>query len=464
MVRNWLFTCFYCTAELWGDVVLSLLFWGLANETTHMDEAPVLYPLFGIGANVGQTLSGRALGVFHRVTDGVLSDSAQVQAMMGVVLACGLTAMALHAHIVRSYPPEEEGDEPGAAVKKACGGLEEGAVEVESALATTDDPAAVCATPPPDHPSLRQAFTFLARSPQIRCLAIMALAQGLSANLIEIAWKGQVHLLHPSPAAYSAIMGDVAMWTGIVTGSLMLLSPSLFRAWKWRGVAGATPKFMLVAGLPFFLGSAAFAWAHPAAANGVLGAPGATRWLGGLVAMGALLQVFAKGAKFSMFKPAEEMVYIGLDEQSRTKGKAAIDVVGAQTGKSAGSILQQVLLVASAGSMATSLPFMAAAFFGILVAWTSAVDRLDRLHVCAFSGELADGTKRDLPPSANGGNGHGGGGGGGGSSPPPPSPPPSSSAAALLDGEGAISGLANGFANGVLGSTSPPSPSTAPAL
>lgn len=54
------------------------------------------------------------------------------------------------------------------------------------------------------------------------------------------------------------------------------------------------------------------------------------------------LQVFAKGAKFSMFKPAEEMVYIGLDEQSRTKGKAAIDVAGAQTGKSMGSVLQQV--------------------------------------------------------------------------------------------------------------------------
>lgn len=36
------------------------------------------------------------------------------------------------------------------------------------------------------------------------------------------------------------------------------------------------------------------------------------------------------------------MVYIGLDEESRTKGKAAIDVVGAQTGKSTSSVLQQV--------------------------------------------------------------------------------------------------------------------------
>lgn len=54
--------------------------------------------------------------------------------------------------------------------------------------------------------------------------------------------------------------------------------------------------------------------------------------------------MFAKGAKFSMFKPAEEMVYIGLDEESRTKGKAAIDVAGAQTGKSIGSVLQQACL------------------------------------------------------------------------------------------------------------------------
>lgn len=32
-------------------------------------------------------------------------------------------------------------------------------------------------------------------------------------------------------------------------------------------------------------------------------------------------QVVARGAKFSLFKPAEEMVYIGLDDESRTKGE-----------------------------------------------------------------------------------------------------------------------------------------------
>ena len=54
-----------------------------------------------------------------------------------------------------------------------------------------------------EKPSLREAFVFLTKSKQIRCLAVMALAQGLSTNLIDIAWKSHLHMLHPSPAAYS---------------------------------------------------------------------------------------------------------------------------------------------------------------------------------------------------------------------------------------------------------------------
>jgi hypothetical protein len=37
-------------------------------------------------------------------------------------------------------------------------------------------------------------------------------------------------------------------WTGIVTGSLMLCSPFLFEKLGWRGVAGATPRFMMLTG------------------------------------------------------------------------------------------------------------------------------------------------------------------------------------------------------------------------
>ena len=63
MVRNWTFTLFFCMSELWGDVCLGLLFWGLANDTTSLSDAHTLYPLFGLGANVAQSLAGLALKV-----------------------------------------------------------------------------------------------------------------------------------------------------------------------------------------------------------------------------------------------------------------------------------------------------------------------------------------------------------------------------------------------------------------
>ena len=80
-----------------------------------------------------------------------------------------------------------------------------------------------------------------------------------------------------------AFLGEVATWTGIVTGTLMFASPALFARWKWRGVAGATPAFMLWTGLPFFLGCVAFSLARlPGSLGGVA--------LRALVIVGAILQ------------------------------------------------------------------------------------------------------------------------------------------------------------------------------
>lgn len=39
IIRNWTYALFYTMAELWGSVVVSLLFWGFANEVTKVEEA-----------------------------------------------------------------------------------------------------------------------------------------------------------------------------------------------------------------------------------------------------------------------------------------------------------------------------------------------------------------------------------------------------------------------------------------
>ena len=66
IVRNWTYCLFYVMAELWGSVVVSVLFWGFANQITTVDEAKQFYPLFGLGANVALIFSGRAVKVGQR--------------------------------------------------------------------------------------------------------------------------------------------------------------------------------------------------------------------------------------------------------------------------------------------------------------------------------------------------------------------------------------------------------------
>jgi AAA family ATP:ADP antiporter len=58
VVENWTFSLFFCVAELWGAVVISVLFWTLANEVCTVQEAKAIYPLMGIAANVALVAAG----------------------------------------------------------------------------------------------------------------------------------------------------------------------------------------------------------------------------------------------------------------------------------------------------------------------------------------------------------------------------------------------------------------------
>lgn len=229
------------------------------------------------------------------------------------------------------------------------------------------------------HMGIKESFAFVSANPQIRCLALCAMAHGVSTNLMEFAWKTHLKMLHPTPASYSATMGDVATATGILTGFLMLVSPTIFTRFGWKGAAQANPRFLFWGGLVFFGMAIARSLIIPAgvaAAGSLASAP----FLGEVVLLGGVLYVASRASKYALFKPAEEMVYIHLDEESRTKGKAAIDVVGNQAGKSSGSLINQGLLLLCGGSLGGVLPVMLVAFLLMVRRWIAAVAQLSEIR------------------------------------------------------------------------------------
>ncbi|XP_074375721.1 plastidic ATP/ADP-transporter-like [Apium graveolens] len=340
ILRIWSFCLFYVMAELWGSVVVSVLFWGFANQITTVEEAKKFYPLFGLGANVALIFSGRTVKYFSNLrmnlAPGIDGWALSLKGMMSIVVVMGLAICALYWW-VNTYVPL-----PTRSKKK----------KEKPKMGTME------------------SLKFLVSSPYIRDLATLVVAYGISINLVEVTWKSKLKAQFPSPNEYSSFMGDFSTATGIATFTMMLLSQWIFNKYGWGMAAKITPTVLLLTGVGFF---SLLLFGDPL--TPALMSFGITPLLAA-VYVGAMQNIFSKSAKYSLFDPCKEMAYIPLDEDTKVKGKAAIDVVCNPLGKSGGALIQQFMIL-TFGSLANSTPYLGGVLLVIVLAWLAAAKSLD---------------------------------------------------------------------------------------
>src|SRR5690606_36155305 len=98
--RNWIQALFFVMAELWGSVVIFLLFWGFVNHICNFNEAKRSYNLLIAGGDLGQMFTGFLVCHFTGKYVGSLFSIA-LQSLVGFVLFFGCMIMALHWFLTR---------------------------------------------------------------------------------------------------------------------------------------------------------------------------------------------------------------------------------------------------------------------------------------------------------------------------------------------------------------------------
>ena len=354
--RDWTFSLFYIMSELWGSAVLSLMFWGFANEIMRVTEAKRFYTLLGLGANIALLISGPVIVYFSDIGStlppGVDAWQVSLNYLMSMVVGAGLIIVALYWWMNRNvlndpkfYDPTEEKKPKKAKAKMG----------------------------------VFESFAYLAKSKYILSIAIVVIAYGICINLVEVTWKGQLKLQFPNPNDYNAFMGKFSFCTGAVTIVMMFIGGWVIRKKGWGFAAMATPVVLLITGIGFF----SFVIFRDNL-GGFIAAMGTTPLMLAVL-FGMAQNIMSKSTKYSLFDPTKEMAYIPLDQESKVKGKAAIDVVGARLGKSGGSFIQQGLLGVF-GTIAAITPYVAGSMIVCIVAWMYAVRSLNRQFV-ALTGE-----------------------------------------------------------------------------
>jgi AAA family ATP:ADP antiporter len=348
MFRYWTFTLFYVMSELWGNIILFVLFWGFANQVTKLNEAKRFYGLFGVGANFSGVFAGQASVYCCNYTrhGGVFPIGGDpwhqcLVMLVSLILISGLAALALFRWMNTSVLTDRRFYDPNSIRTEG---------EVQGKL------------------SLKQSFQYLLRSKYLLCIALIVISYNLVINLTEVIWKHQVKELYPNPNDYTLYMNHIVSIIGFVaTFSSLFVSGNAIRKFGWTFTAMITPVILLVTSIGFFT----FFFLKTTSPDLMISFLSMTPLMI-IVFFGSAQNILSRASKYSVFDATKEMTFVPLSPESKLIGKAAIDGVCSRLGKSGGSVVHQGLLLFFSTIIA-SAPYVAVVLFAVIIVWGLAI-------------------------------------------------------------------------------------------
>lgn len=378
LIRHWPLSLFYVISEMWSAIVLSMLFWGFANEITSVDEAKRFYAIFAIGANFSGIFSGQSAQWLKvqeynpNIPFGTVAWEQTLALQLGVVLFLGIVIMLLFRWVNCSSWMQR--NKPSLSFEPLSQQAHTLSAEKEADKRL----------------SLRECFSYLLRSPYMVYIAVLVVAYNIVYNLSDVLWTHQISQRYPDPNKFNSYINDIACITGIfATLSGLILSGNVIRRFGWTVTALITPIIWLVTSIGFFF--CMLFEANPVVAD-TLYAFTHIPLISLTLFFGSTQICLGRAAKYTVFDETKEIAFIPLPKSEQRKGKAVVDGIASRFGKSGGSLTIQVLLVLCHELVAT-IPYIAGIFVVCISFWLISVQRLGVLVSKAV--DSADPLSRD---------------------------------------------------------------------
>lgn len=325
MVENWPATSFYILSELWATTLVGVLFWGVANDVNTEEEAKSTYGLIKVGATSSALAAGVLAGV---LTSDVYNpalpfgSNAWEQTLTKAILcvvALGIVSLALFFFL--------------ASQRQIVSNRDNQRVRL----------------------SLGKSLRVVAGSPYLLGICMLVLGYNLAFNMTDVLWKQKVKDSLDGANAVMGFMNRVTALVGLISVVAALSSSFLVRRFGWTTLAMLTPVAMLVTGGGFYT--------LYLSGDLLVAAPAA--WI---LSLGAMTNCISKAAKYSVFDVSKELAFTPLDRDTKWSGKAAIDGIGNDIGKTGASLAHQGLLILFA-NLSASAPVICVIVISVLVVW-----------------------------------------------------------------------------------------------
>lgn len=351
IIANWSSALYYIVAEIYSSVSVGVLFWQFANDVVPVHQAKRFYPLFAQMSGLAPVFAGQYVARFASKAGDFQTSLNRLTAAVTVsgVMIC------VFYYLSNAFLDKIDAKSNAAAANGSASPKQQQGGEVQKSKKKNKPKL-----------SMKESAKFLASNQYLRLIAMLVLGYGLSINFTEVMWKSLVKKQYSDPLDYQRFMGNFSSMVGLSTCIVIFFGVHVIRILGWKVGAMATPVTMAVLGIPFF-------------ACIFMGLDSPAR-LGLAVMVGTIQSLLSKTSKYALFDPTTQMAYIPLDEESKVKGKAAIDVLGSRLGKSGGSLIQQGL-VFFFGSILEAAPAVAVIFYMVLLTWASAANRLSGMFL-----------------------------------------------------------------------------------